>query len=303
MQQETDIIQTFNWSDLQDDTSYQTWRTTKLKTAEAAKKMSPVDIVNLSQPSESERAELKARCKIMNFAHYSSPSSAQALDATESALRGFADHMGLRLAETHRSAGASGIVALQVSAAPTKRGYIPYTSRAMNWHTDGYYNAPRDYIAGFVLHCVRPAADGGVNELLDPEIAYIRLRDRNPALLAALMHRRAMSIPENREPDGTVRAESVGPVFFADPETGRMQMRYTARTRSIKWREDPATEEAQTFLREHLSDDPLVCRLTLAAGQGILNNNILHNRTGFSDSDAAARLIYRVRFHNRVEGS
>jgi len=303
MPTETDIIQCFNWSDLKDKASYDAWRTVKLKAADAAKKLAPVEIDNLSQPTESERTELKMRCKIMNFAHYASPSSVQPAEATESALRGFADHMGLRLAETHRSANATGIVALQVSAAPTKRGYIPYTDRAMNWHTDGYYNAPDDYIAGFVLHCVQPAAAGGVNELLDPEVAYIRLRDRNPALLAALMHRRAMSIPENREPDGSVRAESVGPVFFPDPATGRMQMRYTARTRSIKWREDPATDEAQDFLREHLSDDPLIQRLTLSAGQGILNNNILHNRTGFSDSDAAQRLIYRVRFHNRVEGS
>jgi len=190
-----------------------------------------------------------------------------------------------------------------VSDETSKRGYIPYTTRAMNWHTDGYYNAPQDYIAGFVLHCVQPAADGGVNELLDPEIAYIRLRDRNPALLHALMHPRTMSIPENREPDGTLRPESIGPVFFADPATGRMQMRYTARTRSIAWRDDPATQEAEQFLREELGRDPLITRLALTAGQGVLNNNILHNRTGFSDGVGAGRLIYRVRFHNRVEGN
>jgi hypothetical protein len=38
-----------------------------------------------------------------------------------------------------------------------------------------------------LLHCVRPAASGGVNRLLDPELAYIALRDAVPALVRALM--------------------------------------------------------------------------------------------------------------------
>ena len=176
----------------------------------------------------------------------------------------------------------------------------------MNWHTDGYYNAPQDYVAGFVLHCARPAISGGVNEVLDPEIAYIRIRDKSPEFVEALMHPQAMSIPENMEPDGRLRPESTGPVFFADPGTGRLQMRYTARTRSIEWRKDAATGEAQAFLREHLvNGDPLACKLSLKAGEGILNNNVLHNRTSFDDDDQAGggRLIYRIRFHNRVEGS
>ncbi len=304
MLKENPEIQSFDWSNLDGEEAYQRWRSAKLKTADEAMNWGPVQIDNLSHTTDSERTSLKERCRLTNYAHYASAAPSGDSDAAELALRDFAAAMGLHLAETHRSAGKSGIVALQVSEEPSKRGYIPYSNRAMNWHTEGCYNAPDDYIGGFVLHCVRPAAEGGVTQLLDPEIAYIRLRDRDPALLRALMHPKAMSIPENREPDGTLRPVSVGPVFFADPITGRLQMRYTARTRSIAWRDDPATRQAEAFLRQYLpGGDPLMPQVKLGAGQGVLNNNILHNRTGFAVGAGPGRLLYRVRFRNRIEGS
>jgi len=233
-----------------------------------------------------------------NFALYTSAES----DETPP-LGQFAAALGLRIAEKHRSADGTGIVSLKVTNKASQRGYIPYSPRGMNWHTDGYYNAPDNQISGFILHCVRPAENGGVNQLLDPEILYIRLRDISPDHIRALMHPDAMTIPENHESDGTLRPASVGPVFYPDPETGRMQMRYTARTRSISWRDDPATLAAEACLRDCLAkDDPAMVQVALKAGQGILNNNVLHNRTGFQDGqDTSGRLIIRVRFHNRVK--
>ena len=85
-------------------------------------------------------------------------------------------------------------------------GTSPYTNRPLSWHTDGYYNAPEDRIRSFILHCCRNAERGGESALLDPEIAYIRLRDENPRFIAALMHDEAMTIPANHEADGSVRA-------------------------------------------------------------------------------------------------
>ena len=48
-------------------------------------------------------------------------------------------------------------------------------------------------------------------------------------------------------------------------------------------------------------------QMRLDAGQGILNNNVLHDRTPFQEDAqdetakaASGRLILRVRFHNRV---
>jgi alpha-ketoglutarate-dependent taurine dioxygenase len=185
----------------------------------------------------------------------------------------------------------------------------------MNWHTDGYYNAPEQKIRAMVLHCVRAAEDGGVNQFLDNEIAYIRLRDENPAYIRALMHPEAMTIPANDAPDGDNRPASIGPVFAVDPETDKLEMRYTARTRSIEWRDDAMTAEAVAYLTALLaSGDPFIQTVKMQAGTGILCNNSLHNRTGFdrtgstgepseTSPESSTRLMMRVRFHNRVKGA
>ena len=215
---------------------------------------------------------------------------------------GFARRLGFSMAEDHRSAGAASVVALATSSEESKKGYIPYTPRPMNWHTDGYYNAPDQPVKGFILYCFQQAPSGGENRVLDPEIAYLRLRDENPDYVRALMHPAAMTIPENTEPDGALRPASTGPVFFPDQATGRLQMRYTARTRSIAWRDDAATRAAADWLRHWLSDgDPLIRKVRLAPGQGIASNNVLHTRAGFQDGPGGrARVMLRARFHERM---
>ena len=297
------MIHDFNWLDLDDGDAYRRWRATKLETAERMKGLDPVALGSLSAPTDSELSEIARRCDAVNFAHYATSGRGDSA-AVAGDLRRFATALGLRIAEAHRSAGDHGIVALEPSDAAGKRCYIPYSTKALNWHSDGYYNAPQDRICAFVLHCVRPApGSGGVNRLLDPEILYIRLRDDHRDFLRALLHPGAMSIPENREPDGRLRPESRGPVFFPDPESGRMQMRYTARTRSIEWRDDAATLEAEAWLRDYLSTgDPLALHVRLRPGMGVLNNNVLHNRTAFADGPETdtTRVIFRVRFHNRI---
>lgn len=296
----SEIIKEFKWLDLEDADSYRRWRAVKLDLAERFLKLEPVAVKSLAEPTDSEASEIAQRCEAINFAHYVTDAAGNSGIVAVS-LRRFADRFGLRIAEKHRSAGEAGIVALQPSQEAGKRGYIPYSASALKWHTDGYYNAPEDRISAFVLHCVRAAGEGGENRILDPEILYIRLRDEHPEHLRALLHPQAMTIPENRETDGTTRPASVGPVFYPDPDSGRMQMRYTARTRSIAWRDDPATQAAQAGLRDYLDcGDPLGCKVRLDAGQGILNNNVLHDRTGFAAGADSSRLLYRVRFHNRV---
>ncbi len=284
--------------------SYREWRTNKLTgMSDTVAQAGPVELKDLGNPSESERAELARRCTISNAAFYASPKNADDPEAVRDQLVGFAAAMGLVIAEKHRSAGRNGIVALTVSNKTSQRGYIPYSTKPMNWHTDGYYNAPSQKIRAMVLHCVRPAGDGGVNQFLDPEIAYIRIRDENPDYIEALMHDRAMTIPENAEANGNTRPASIGPVFAVDPQTGHLEMRYTARTRSISWRDDPTTTDAVAFLGKLLaSDDSFIQTTKMDAGVGVLCNNSLHNRTGFDPSQTtdSKRLLFRIRFHNRV---
>lgn len=291
------------WSMDQSD-SYLDWRAKKLACmSDTVAQAGPVELKDLGNPSKFERAELARRCAFSNAALYASANNADDPEAVRDQLIGFAAAMGLEIAEKHRSAGRNGIVALTVSNKDSQRGYIPYSKKPMNWHTDGYYNAPDQKIRAMVLHCVRPANDGGVNQFLDPEIAYIRVRDENPDFLGALMHPQAMTIPENLESNGNLRPASIGPVFGIDTNSGHLEMRYTARTRSISWRDDKITAEAVAFLGYLLaSDEPYIQTTKMDAGMGVLCNNSLHNRTGFDpnqESDSK-RMLFRIRFHNRV---
>ncbi|RYH12225.1 TauD/TfdA family dioxygenase [Tropicimonas sp. IMCC6043] len=274
-----------------------------MRVSERLQALPPVEVDSLESPSPEAVRELEARCALGNFAVYSVAHPETDVAAASAALARFAQHFGLLESEAHRSSGAAGVVALRTSSEEGKKGYIPYTPKAMNWHTDGYYSAPENRVAGFLLHCHQKALSGGENQLMDPELAYLRLREADPAYVRALMHPEAMTIPENREPDGTIRPDSVGPVFYPDPATGRLQMRYTARTRSINWRQDSATLEAADWLRAWLAaGDPLMRQIRLDRGQGILNNNVLHNRTRFEDgaSETDRRVMLRLRFHVRV---
>ena len=292
----------FFWNEPNTYGFYQDWRAARIKASESAVELGFVSLEDLSNPSDSQISEITRRVRESNFALYQAPQS----DDLRKDLRSFVDSFGLRIAERHRSAGEQGIVALTETNAPSQRGYIPYSKRKMGWHNDGYYNAPEDRISAMVLHCANPAENGGVNQLLDNTIAFIRLMDENPAYIKALMHPEAMLIPENREADGSIRPVSIGPVFYPDPETGALQMRYTARTRSIAWRDDALTREAVAFLQETLEGpDPLTISVRFKAGQGVLCNNVLHDRTGFDSEkvEKSPRVMYRVRFNNRVKGT
>jgi hypothetical protein len=78
-------------------------------------------------------------------------------------------------------------------------------------------------------------------------------------------------------------------------------MRYTARTRSIEWRADEKTRAAVQRLSEILdSAAPYVFTLRLAPGQGLVCNNVLHDRSAFTDAPGAGRLVYRARYLDRL---
>ncbi|NLH83556.1 MAG: TauD/TfdA family dioxygenase, partial [Phyllobacteriaceae bacterium] len=247
--------------DLADTAAWATWRAAKLAARPTRLADLIVDVADLATPTAAERVALAAVLARANMAIYRTPVRDE--DTSRRAVAAFARAVGLTRFEHHRSAGADGIVAIRVTDAPRQAGFIPYSPRPLGWHTDGYYawDGPHAAIQSMVLHCVRAAPEGGANALLDPEIAYVRLRDRDPALVAALMRPDAMTIPPCVEEDGTVRGETVGPVFFVDPATGRLGMRYTARKRHVVWRDDPATRAAAAALIEIMADDPAIFRL------------------------------------------
>lgn len=150
------------------------------------------------------------------------------------------------------------------------------------------------------MHCVSPAAEGGLNGLIDHEMLYIRLRDENPAWIEALMHPQAMTIPPNIEDGEEIRGAQAGPVFSVDTASGSLHMRYSARKRNIEWRDDALTLEAAAKITELLEDKSLLFHHQLQAGQGVICNNVLHNRTAFNETAEQKRLMYRARYYDRI---
>ena len=283
--------------------AYARWRTEKLRDYPRQAADLVVEVADPRALTAAEQAEIVRVCRKANMAIYVSRLGAT---ADKEIPRRLGEQLGLSRLDHNLLADEDAITSLQVVAEKGGRGYIPYTSRRMLWHTDGYYNPPARRIRAFVLHCVSAAVSGGENALLDPEIAYLQLRDRDPELIRALMDPQAMTIPANTEDGTDGRAEQSGPVFAVDPETGCLHMRYTARTRSIVWKADAATRAATAALEQLLAgDSPYVFRHRLAAGEGLVNNNVLHNRTEFADAvdKGVTRLIYRARFYDRIAGT
>jgi hypothetical protein len=283
--------------DLCDDAGYLAWREAKLAAAPRGADALTVELSDPLNLTPAERAALLDRCARHNMALYRS-----ALTDDDKALpRELGRQLGLVRLDANWLADEDGISPIAVRAwQGPAAGFIPYTSRAIRWHTDGYYQPLRRAIRGMILHCVRPAAGGGGNRLLDHELAYIALRDADPAHVRALMADDAMTIPARTDDDGVARPAQAGPVFGVDA-AGFLHMRYTARTRSIEWKDDGATRAAVSGLEALLSGPtPWILRTRLEAGMGIVGHNLLHDRAGFVEDPARARLLYRARYLDRV---
>lgn len=284
--------------DLAQPAAYRQWRDAKLAGAATAPADLQVGIADPRQLTPAEHAALAACIDRNNMAIYQ---LAQPELMDKPALRRFAAQLGLQRLDHNMGADEDSITSLRVVSEQPQRGYIPYSNRPLNWHTDGYYNPPARTIRAVILHCHSPAAAGGDNGLIDHELIYLQLRDEAPELVAALMQPDAMSIPANVEGGTELRELQTGPVFSVEPATGRLHMRYTARQRNVIWRDDPLTQRAASRLRELMQASPWRLQYRLQPGEGLVSNNVLHCREPFEDNPDRPRLLYRARYYDAID--
>ncbi len=253
---------------LGNEADYTAWRARKLEDYPANIEELIVEINDPCKLTSAEFEALHARCRKTNMAIYAGPRGG---DPDKTIPKSLGRQFGLTELDCNMGADDDGVTALKVVEGEWRGGYIPYTNRRIQWHTDGYYNTPEQQILGLQLHCVSPAAKGGENALLDHEIAYIHLRDSNPDYIRALMKADAMTIPPNIKDGKEIRPARSGPVFSVLAD-GSLHMRYTARTRSIEWSPDPITRSAVKTLENFLdSSSPYIYRATLQPGQGLIS--------------------------------
>ena len=286
--------------DPDNQTGYLAWREQKLHAYPENIEELIVEVKDPGRLTKAEHAAIHARCRKTNMAIYAGPGGSDPDKAIPKAL---GEQFGLTQLDRNMGADDDGVTALKVVEGEWRNTYIPYTNRPIHWHTDGYYNTATEQIRGLILHCLSAAARGGENALLDHEIAYIHLRDANPDYIRALMKTDAMTIPANIREGEEIRPARSGPVFSVLAD-GTLHMRYTARTRSIEWSTEPATQAAVKTLVAFLdSPSAYIYRATLQPGQGLICNNVLHDRSGFDDDDEHTRQLYRLRYYQRMSGT
>ncbi|MGE5545902.1 MAG: TauD/TfdA family dioxygenase [Solirubrobacterales bacterium] len=284
--------------DLDHRDAYLAWRDRRLAGHPERLAELVVEIEDIARPSRAEAEAVMERVGRCNMALYVETAAKPGRDDKQ-ALRSLAARFGLRSLDCNNLADDDGVTPLAVHRDGTRARYIPFTERPIAWHTDGYYNPVARRVRALLLHCARPAADGGENKLMDHEMLYIALRDEDPGLVAALMRPDAMTIPGNDE-EGMERPATRGPVFYVDAD-GSLGMRYTARGRNVEWGAAPEVQAAAAAIRRHLDGpSPAIFQGRLEAGWGLISNNVLHTREPFADDAGQPRLLYRARYHDRI---
>lgn len=183
-----------------------------------------------------------------------------------------------------------------------KASYMAYSNKALNWHTDGYYNQMENIVNAFSLYCINPAIEGGENSWIDPEIVYIKLRDLNPDFITSLSDEYALTIPQRKKDNKIIRKETSGPIFFIDKVSKKPKMRFTQRKINIKLLQSRNFLLALKKLNDFLSNKSKFHHIyKLQSGEGLVCNNVLHNRLAFKDCVDKKRKLIRARYKNNIK--
>ena len=246
-----------------------------------------VEIKDINRATKNEISKIKSTLDKFNSCLYRSNRDLE----SNSCLLDFAKAVGMKTFDCNN------IEANEISTISSikneKIQYIPYTNKALNWHTDGYYD--KKPLFSWLLHCINPADDGGENYLLDHELAmreYVLSYDD----IEVLMNKRAITIPESQ---GSNRSEISTYIFSFDNDYEKLHMRFSMRKENIKMSDNTFT--AMSKLTNVIENNCSKYSITykLSKNEGILSNNILHGRNSFKD-DKVQRKLLRIRSYERL---
>ncbi len=249
-----------------------------------------VSIESLDRLSDAEWGALADSLDVANMALY----QAHRQETGREQVLALGRQFGLGRPDRNLCAEEDAVTEITVRDEHSHRRYIPYTTRALSWHTDGCYNDDAHAVKAFVLHCAEQAHSGGENELLDPEILLGLLKNDQNINADALFSSNAFTIPPNLDGERVLRPAYSGAVFSVPG--GQLHTRFSARQRHIEWRDDPELLTAVEAIRYYLNHSPLVLSVRLKPGMGLIARNVLHTRNAFVDARGTRRLVYRARY-------
>ena len=277
--------------------NYKRWEDKKLNGFVSQADALMVEIAEAESLKESEKTKILEQQNLVFYEFKSMKSTSHnTLQSSHNALLSLSKQLGLEDFDYNPKSDKTGLTLITVdNNSDTEDEYVPYTTKPLNWHTDGYYNLFNESIHSWLLHCHEPAKHGGENTFLDHEIAYILFNQQNKNI-PSLMDNIAYTIPENKK---TGRKSVDGYVFSFENKYKKLHMRFTMRENNIHWNENAVNEVNE--LKEIIKGSARYhIKYKLDYRQGVITNNILHNRSSFTNLDNQTRLIYRIRSKKRV---
>lgn len=276
---------------------YQIWRDKKLSNYRYNIKDLFVDIKNPLSITKYEKKCILSNCETNNISFIRFKNNKD----YRKQITTFNSQLGLIDYDKHLCVEEDGLAVIE-NTKQEKGIYMAYSNKTLNWHTDGYYNQMQDAINAFTLYCINPAIQGGVNEWIDPEMLYIKLRDLNPDFIKSLSINSALTIPQRKVANKIIRKEASGPIFFIDNISKKPKIRFTQRKKNIKLAKSKDFLLAINKLNDILANKcELHHKYKLKSGEGLVCNNVLHTRSSFKDFFLRKRKLIRGRYKNTIQ--
>lgn len=271
---------------------YKKWRDEKLTAYPKSVGELVVELGNMTALTAAENNKIKELVERANMCVY----TAGAAELSADSLLALGRQLGV--SDTDKARRHSNSDELTNSGILNKA--IPFTTRHVRWHTDATYYGSDKTIQALFLLCKRPAPEGGSNKVLDHEILYILLRDKDPEALRVLMNKNCFKY---KNPKTGEIAENLGGKVFWTNAQGNLCHRFSFRKMDLAWSEDADVQAARTVLETLIENESeYVIEGRLETGLGLISNNVLHTREKLVDSEdeAQKRLLFRARFYDRV---
>ena len=278
--------------DLDTDEDYKKWREEKLSAYPDNVGDLVVELANMTAITSTEKAKIMELVELANMCVYTAGSAQLDMNS----LLTLGEQLGV--SDTDKLTRHSQSDELTDSGILHKA--IPFTTRHVRWHTDATYYGSDKTIQALFLLCKRPAAEGGSNKVLDNEVMYILLRDKDPDVLRILMNNNCFEYKNPKT--GEINHQLGGKVFWVN-QNGHLCHRFSFRKIDMAWSEDSEVIAARDILESlMLEESEYVIEGRLETGMGLISNNVLHTREKLIDSDDASkkRLLFRTRFYDRV---
>ena len=270
---------------------YKRWKDNKLETFTKNLDELTVQITSPNAISKPEKSMVISLLENHNIVFFHIDRVKQ---INKSTIKNFASQIGLSNYELDSQSDEDGLTEIKdIKTTEKLSEYVPYTTKELNWHTDGYYTDQKNSVLSWLLFCKTSAESGGINKYLDHEIAYILFNNKSKRLMD-LMLDDTCCIPENSI---TNRKEVFNPVFMF--KNKRLHMKFSMRKKNIIWNKNSL--EAIDVLKSIIKDSSQYhITKKLDTGMGVITNNVIHMRTAFTNSRNKNRLLYRLRSKKRV---